>query len=142
VNAEVFTPAFGMGVQIGFTDDGRLLTRFRVGQGAQVSLSIVTVSLPSELDSRLSGSFVAGGPYGEAGASFVVPMTPLAFELNLISGEAGLALPEVDRFHRSATAAVPFADVSGPSLSGTSIGGFSLGGSYGGELIFVGRRRY
>jgi hypothetical protein len=142
VNADVFTPAIGIGVQLGFTEDGRFYYRQRVGYGAQIGLSVVRASLPSQIDQRMGQGFIAFGPYLEAGASVGVPRTPLALDLTLISARAGVAIPGGAAMQRSQGGGVPYLDVAGPGVSGGTLGGFGVGGSYGGEVLFIGRERF
>ncbi len=139
VKADIFTPAIGVGVQLGFTDNGRFVAVGRVGKGAQAGISLVETSLPSNLDSRISNRLVAVGGFAEAGAT--LRAGPLGIDVNLLSAQGGLAMPSIDpSFPGRSSGAVPFFDVQGPGLSGVTRGGFNIGVSAGGQLIFVGPR--
>lgn len=118
-----------------------MYSRVRVGRGGQIGVSVVQVSLPSELDNHLSNDFFGFALFGEAALRLGLPRMG-AFDINLISGDAGVAIPGIDPYHRSDTGADPFLDLSGPGISGGTVGGFNLGGSFGGELMWVGRQRY
>ena len=139
VKAGVFTPAIGVGGQIGFTGDGRIVIVFRVGRGAQAGISLVETQLPDSIDAKSSNRFVTVGGFAEAGAT--VRAGPLGADLNLLSAQGGLAIPTIDpRNPGRSTLPVPFFDVQGPGFSGVTRGGFNFGASAGAELIFVGPR--
>ncbi|HVN30809.1 MAG TPA: RHS repeat-associated core domain-containing protein, partial [Thermoanaerobaculaceae bacterium] len=135
VNADAFSPVFGIGYRMGFTNEGRLYTRVRIGRGSQFGLSLVRVTLPN--GHMTNGGFVAVGGFLEAEGAIGIPGTPIGADWSFTSWESGLVIPA-----DASEGGVPFGSVSGPNPEGVTAAGFDVGISYGGEFIFVGDQKH